>query len=227
MKPLLLTLLTTLALSIHAQETTKATTENRAVSARNGTADFFLGRVDNETSGILSGSYTFPLATHFGVQFAGEYGQRDGNGIYGTDAHIFWRNPEYALAGLTGSYFQHRKNDLWRLGVEGELYIKQITLSGKLGNQSGDLGDDIYGTLGAHYYMIKDMLAISAEIGSFDDSTIWSGEGEYLTNLGGLSVMVFGGRDGNENYYILGGIRYYFGAKKSLLLRHRLDLLRR
>ena len=210
-----------LALSMEAH----AATETKAVSASNGKVELFGGRIDKESSLNLSGSYTVPLSTHFGAQFDGLYGQRDNRGIYGAGGHLFWRNPEYALFGLTGSYLQHRSADLWRIGGEGEIYWNQITLAGELGNQSGDLGDDGYGRIDAYYYLAEDALMLSAGAGSFDHRTVWSGGAEYLTDLGGLSLFATGGRGGNGDYFFLGGIRYYFGAEKSLLLRHREDAL--
>jgi len=206
-----------LALSVVANEERG----NQAVSAPNGKVELFGGRIDGEGTLNLSGSYTFPLASYFGAQFDGLYGQRDSRGIYGAGGHLFWRNPEYALIGLTASYLQHRSTDLWRIGGEGEMYWNQITLAGQLGSQSGDLGDDAYGRIDAHYYLAEDLLMLSAGAGSFDHQTTWGGGAEYLTDLGGLSLFATGGRGGNGDYFALGGIRYYFGAKKSLLLRHR------
>ena len=210
-----------LALSITGQ----VSAETQAVSASNGKVELFGGRIDGEGTFNASGSYTFPLASYFGAQFDGLYGQRDSRGIYGAGGHLFWRNPEYALIGLTASYLQHRSTDLWRIGGEGEIYWNQITLAGQLGNQSGDLGDDGYGRINAHYYLAEDLLMLSAGAGRFDHQTTWGGGAEYLTDLGGLSLFASGGRGGHGDYFILGGIRYYFGAKKSLLLRHREDAL--
>ncbi len=208
-----------LALSMAAH----AATDSKAVSASNGKMELFGGRIDGEGSINLSGSYSFPLSTYLGVQFDGLYGQLDGRGVYGAGGHFFWRNSDYALLGLTGSYLQHRSADLWRIGGEGELYWNQITLAGQLGNQSGDLGSDGYGRIDARYYLAEDYLMLSAGAGHFDNRTVWGGDAEYLTDLGGLSLFASGGRGGDGFYYALGGIRYYFGAKKSLLRRHRED----
>jgi len=41
--------------------------------------------------------------------------------------------------------------------------------------------------------------------------------------LGGLSLFASAARGEAGFYYALGGIRYYFGEKKSLILRHRED----
>lgn len=208
-----------LALSMAAN----AATDSKAVSAANGKMGLFGGWVDGDGSINLSGSYSFPLSTYFGVQFDGLYGQLDGRGLYGTGGHLFWRNPDYALFGLTGSYLQHRSDGLWRIGGEGEIYCSQITLAGQLGNQSGDLGDDGYGRIDLRYYLAKDNVMLSGNGGHFDHRTVWGADAEYLTNLGGLSLIASGGRGGDGYYYLLGGIRYYFGAKKSLMLRHRED----
>ncbi len=208
-----------LALSMAAH----AATDHKAVSAPNGKVEFFGGAVDGEGSINLSGSYSLPLSTYFGAQLDGLYGQLDGRGLYGAGGHLFWRNPDYALFGLTGSYLQHRSADLWRIGGEGEIYWNQITLAGQLGNQSGDFGSDGYGRLDARYYLAGDNLMFSGGGGHFDGHTVWGGDAEYLTDLGGLSLFATSGRGGNGDYYILGGIRYYFGAKKPLMLRHRED----
>ncbi len=199
------------------------TPAGEAVSAKNGKVDLFGGRVDGNTSWNASGSYSIPLTTYFGAQFDGLYGQLDNRSVFGGGAHAFWRNSDYALLGLTASYLQHRNADLWQIGGEGEVYWNQITLAGQLGNQSGDLGNDAYGNMDVHYYLSEDNLMLSGGGGQFDGSTVWGGGAEFLTGLGGLSLFATGGRSGDGAYYGLGGFRYYFGAEKSLMLRHRED----
>lgn len=200
-----------------------ASLAGEAVSKPNGKVDLFGGRVDGNKSGNISGSYALPLSSYFGAQLDGLYGKLDGEHLYGGGGHLFWRNSNYALLGLTASYATWNKTDLWRIGVEGEIYWNQFTLVGQTGNQSGDLGDNGYGNVDVRYYLADDHLMLTAGGGSFDDQTIFSTEVEYLTGLGGLSLFATGAM-GSDNYdYALGGIRYYFGPEKSLLRRHRED----
>ncbi len=194
-----------------------------AVSTANGKVDLFGGRIDGNDSGNISGSYSFPLSPYFGAQIDGLYGKLEHEKLFGGGGHLFWRNSEYALIGLTASYAVWDKTDLWRIGVEGEIYWNQITLAGLAGNQSGDLGDDGYGNADLRYYLAEDNLMLLAGIGYFDDDSFLFSDLEYLTGLGGLSLFAMAAIGSDDYDYALGGIRYYFGPGKSLMRRHRED----
>ncbi len=196
---------------------------NDAVSEANGKIDVFGGRVDGNDSGNLSGSYTVPVQENFGAQLDGLYGRLDNEALHALGGHLFWRDPGYALLGLYGSYGEWDKTALWRAGAEGEIYLPQITFAGQLGNQSGDLGDEVYGNVNLRYYLADDNVMLAIGGGYIDTQRIFSTDIEYLTGLDGISLFATGAV-GSDNYdYVLGGIRYYFGSGKSLMLRHRND----
>jgi hypothetical protein len=52
---------------------------------------------------VLAGSYTFGLGPQVGLQFDGVLGQLGGDPTAGVGAHLFWRDPDVALLGLTAS----------------------------------------------------------------------------------------------------------------------------
>ncbi len=196
---------------------------NDAVSGPNGKVDAFAGSVDGNESENLSGSYAFPITGEWGAQFDGLYGRLDHETLYAGGGHLFWRNPELALLGLNASYGRWDKADLWRAGVEGELYVDSLTLAGQAGNQSSDFADGFYGNLGLRYYLAGGNLMLAATGSTFDHTSLFGADVEYLTELNGLSLFA-SGTIGENNYdMIIGGIWYYFGSDKPLMLRHRED----
>lgn len=81
----------------------------------------------------------------------------------------------------------------------------------------------MYGELNLRFYLSDENMMLALGSGYIDSQSIYSIDGEYLTSLNGLSLFATGavGSDGYD--YVLGGVRYYFGSEKSLMLRHRND----
>ncbi len=88
-------------------------------------------------------------------------GTRDDADIHGFGGHLFWRNPDVALVGVTASYAKTGVIDIQRYGVEGELYLGPITLGANAGWQRGDLRETIFGGVDARWY-ITDNLVLEA-----------------------------------------------------------------
>lgn len=195
-----------------------------AVSQANGKMDVFGGRVDGKDSGNIAVSYTFPINRYFGGQIDGLYGRLDNDALFAGGGHLFWRDPELALLGLTASYGVWDHFDLWRVGAEGEVYLcNNLTVAGLAGHQSDDLGDVAYANAELRYYLAGENLMLACGGGFFDDQGMLVGAIEYLTDLDGLSLFASGAVGTDDYDLVIGGIRYYFGSSKSLVLRHRTD----
>jgi hypothetical protein len=194
-----------------------------AVSQKNGKIEALGGQIDGDAAGNLAGSYTLPLSSDFGLQLDGLLGRLDKDDLYATGGHLFWRDSEKALAGLTAAYARLGTADIWRFGAEGELYWNDLTFAGQFGNQAGDLGDANYIHLDARYYLFDNNMMLAGGGGYFDDKAMVFGDVEYYTGWKGLSLFASGGVGQKRFDYLVGGVRYYFGADKSLKQRHRED----
>ena len=90
-----------------------------AVSGLNGKAGFFSGNMDGDNGNNLEGSLSFPLSSSFGVQVDGFYSDVVDSDYYGMGAHLFWRNSEKGLFGVTaGAIRENEILDSWAGGAE-------------------------------------------------------------------------------------------------------------
>ncbi|MEM6663149.1 MAG: hypothetical protein AAF666_13330 [Pseudomonadota bacterium] len=188
------------------------------------------------------GSITVPLGHEFGAQVDAAGGFTRGNPIYGAGLHVFWRDPDIGLAGLTAAYAgteqevpffngvsvvtRDTQRNIGRVGLEGELYLGQFSILAHGGYQFGDGEDDVYARLNLGYYPLDDvMLRLGAEympgVGMAGEAGI-----EYsqpFTDSIAMSFYADVSVHSHDNYRALGGIRFYFGSDKSLIRRHRED----
>ena len=196
-----------------------------AVSGPNGKIEGMYGTIYSDRVRAVAGSFTMPFFKQAGLQIDGLIGEIDKTGpddIYGLGGHVFWRDSEKGLFGITGSWAEVEKIEINRIGIEWEYYINQFTIDGRIGRQSSDINDAGYGSINLIYYPIGDlMLSIGGSIADSDNR--YGIDAEYQTPASGLSLFanVAGGDNNYEHVY--GGIRYYFGKEKNLIQRHRED----
>lgn len=199
--------------------------QDNAVSGLNGKLEGIGGVVDSEGTGAAAGSLAFPLGDNFGGQIDAAAGTIGANSLVGGGAHLFWRDPSIALAGLTASHTRLDGVDINRYGVEGEYYLGSFTILGAGGIQNGDLDNTVYWSADARYYA-TDNFMLEIGVSGFSGSRLghlgieWSPE--VLGNRG--SLFADGGVGNDDAEYGLAGLRFYFGETgKSLKRRHRED----
>src|SRR5262249_25383934 len=130
------------------------TQTNGTIMVRGGSYDTGLGDVGNDGKGELLGKVTFPVAPQFGAQVEGGFGTDE---WYGAGGHLFWRDPSWAMFGAYVSYDNNNSFDLTRYGAEAELYLDRFTLLGRIGDQTGDFGEGLYGSVDVSFYMMPDL----------------------------------------------------------------------
>jgi hypothetical protein len=193
-----------------------------AVSQVNGKAEGVVASVDGDSAFMALGSATVPLHPQLGAQVDAAFGKLDSENLLGVGLHLFTRDPQQYLLGGVVSYTENNDFDMYRYGVEGEYYYGPYTLSAVVGQQNGDVDSNGYGAIDFSWYP-NDEFMVQAGV-SFADSDDTKGHvgGEYMfqPNLAGFADLAIG----NEDYeHALAGVRYYFGAMKPLLQKHRED----
>lgn len=205
-----------------------------AVSGLNGKISAFGGGVGSDViddSGLagITGAISLPIGHRYGLQIDGMAGTLDGDAFGGIAAHAFYRDPDAFLLGLYTSYTAldiGAKDSVGRFGLEGELYLDNLTLTGIAGVQYGELDDGFTSTLRAAYYLTDDLM-LSAGHNYYEEAGHFGTAGvEYQMpfDLQFSPSLFADGRFGEDDFYsVTGGIRFYFGEEKSLIDRHRQD----
>lgn len=202
--------------------------EGPAVSAINGKVEGFGGSVDGEGSGGGAASIALPLPKlkNFGVQFDALGGEFNNLETAAGGLHLFWRDPEKGLLGATYNYTDFDIGDMHRAGGEGEYYWGNFTFAANAGWQGSDnIQDSGYGGVSFSTY-ITEYFMMQAGFQHAWDTSLGYIEAEWQPDLGvapGLSIYAnFAGAE-NDYEHAIAGVRYYFGAEKSLMRRHRED----
>lgn len=182
-------------------------------------------------AGMAQGSITVPIGGSFGFQADGAVGYMKSGFAWGVGGHLFWRDPARALVGLIASTAETANFEWTRVGVEGDLYLGQITLAGHGGYQWGNdsrrisVDSGFFGGADVRFYLTESF-AMTAGGGIYAGDWLARGGLEFqpgLSNMRGLALFARGAI-GEDNYYRLtAGVRFYFGADKSLMRRHRED----
>lgn len=200
-----------------------------AVSGTNGKAEAAAGYYDtkNRKGGEKvhgAGSLTFALGCSFGFQMDAAVGSLDGQTTAGVAGHAFTRNPNSHLIGLYSDYSRVGKNDIWRIGAEGELYLDRITFSGVAGfEDSNRTKGDLFASIGASYY-ITDNFRVSGGYRRFINIDVGYVGAEWMFEDTPFSIFTEGQLGSKKHIMILSGARYHFGGpNKSLIRRHRED----
>jgi hypothetical protein len=203
---------------------TPALADGPAVSAPNGKISAQGGAVDGDGSGIAVGTLTLPLGEQFGAQADGALGTVGGDFYGAGGGHLFWRDPEAALVGLTASYANLDGIGMQRYGAEAEIYLPQVTFGLHAGYQAGEVDHGVFGTGTVSWYATDD-LRLTAGGGYAPDNGFGKLGVEYQPGFAALPGLAFfaDGEISGDNSQAFAGFRYYFGETKSLKLRHRQD----
>ena len=129
-----------------------------AVSNINGKMEAIGGNVDGKGAQGVQGSVTFPLGHSFGGQIDVLGGKISSEDIFGSGAHLFWRDPDVGLVGATVSQARLESTDLYRYGIEAEYYLDDFTISAYGGNQEGDVESNGYFGGSTAYYVDKNLM---------------------------------------------------------------------
>jgi len=204
-----------------------------AVSGVNGKIEAIGGYSENDDesgNALISGlgSLSIPLGCDFGFQAdVGIIDELDDT-TYGGAVHLFARDPDSYLFGVTGGYFDAGDANLWAIGPEAELYFGQFTLQAWGGYVDIDADDDAGGgsdgfiDIDASYYATDDLrLYVGGNI--LADQEFLRAGLEY--QFADAMTASFGAKIGENDYVgITGGLSFYFGSDdKSLIRRHRED----
>lgn len=204
-----------------------------AVSKLNGKLDLTTGDFNSADGQNVSGSVAMPLTPNFGLQLDGLYTDVSQREFFGGGVHLFWRDSEKGLVGITGSGVH--EEDVYSLqgGFEAEYYLDLFTigLQGGYAKIKYDIEPlpfidtnttDPYGTAYLSFYPIENLM-LSASCTSAFDNDLFQGQIEYQTPINGLSLFAEYAQGDNDYDHGLIGMRFYFGEKKSLKKRHRED----
>ncbi len=203
-----------------------------AVSGVNGKLSYSAGSMESDGGQNIGGSFSLPVAEGFGFQGDGLYTNVSDRDFYGAGAHLFHRDPDLGLLGLTGGFIHE---DIVRsacVGLEAERYLGQFTLALGAGVATLDYDDpvpfidadvtDFYGTMGLRYYPWEDLMLAGSYTHIFDNELVLA-ELEYQTCVEGLTLFAELAAGEHDYDHALFGLRFYFGQPRHLKSRHRQD----
>jgi hypothetical protein len=212
-----------------------ARAEGPAVSALNGkvSAEGGMTGIDGYSSGVgtAKGSIAAPLGDNFGVQLDALAGTAFNTGFGGGTAHLFWRDPEIGLFGPVVSMAGGGGVRLGWYGAEAEIYAKRLTVAAWGGYH--DAVNSVVGRAASTGYYGGSVtayptlnLALTVGATSEFNRLIGNSTIEFQPDLfarRNLSFFVDGEVANHATYSVTAGIRFYFGADKPLIRRHRED----
>ena len=187
---------------------------------------------DGQSSGIgvVQGSVAAPLAHALGVQLDGLASTSYDTPIFGSTAHLFWRDPAIGLLGPVASIAGGDGYRLGWYGAEAELYAGIFSFGAWGGyheavdNELGlRVASAFYGG-SAKVYPTPDLALSLGVTSSFQKATLTASL-EYQPDLFARHNVAFfvNGDAADDSYTVTAGIRLYFGADKTLIRRHRED----
>lgn len=206
-----------------------------AVSGVNGKISVEGGLFDAEGFGALSGSNSLPLGQSFGVQVDGSVGTLDEEFFGSAGGHLFWRNPEYGLLGVYGSFtaLDGVDAEVSRIGVEAEYYWNQVTLKGVIGAEFMDIDapinydeTNLFAFSDVSFYAMDNLeLSVGHRYTGEKHALALGVEYQLNQQVFASGVSLFAeGRIGEDEYQgAWAGVRMYLGDDKTLIRRHRED----
>ncbi len=195
---------------------------NGTISVRGGSYDPGAGSV-RDGQGEILGKVTFPVGQSFGAQVEGAVGTDE---YYGAGGHLFWRDPSWAMVGAYVSYDNNNSFDLTRFGAEADFYLGNFTVGGRVGDQSGDFGDGLYGSVDVGFYVTPNLAARGGIELEPDDGRDTVGRVGFewqpaMDSSPGLSVFA-DGEWGDDYDHVRAGLKIHFGTTgMSLIDRER------
>lgn len=187
------------------------------------------GTADGEGSYAVDALITFGDPA-FRVQLDGMALRRDGETMGEIGSHLYRRDPETGLVGLTARWNDLGPDERWQVGVEAERYMGRTTLVGEIGYEDGLAGrDDVYGNVGVGYYP-NDRTSLYLVAGYTLGEPVVQASVEFQPAgeaLPGLSLFADGGMGVNGDGFVTAGLRYAFGSGRTLIERDRREIVRR
>ncbi len=205
---------------------------NEAVSDLNGKLSYSTGSMESDEGHNVAGSFSGPALENWGFQADGLYANVSDRDFSGAGAHLFRRDPDLGLLGLTGGFVRTSVVDSGWAGLEAERYMGKLTLTLGAGVATIDYDDsapfidasvtDFYASMGLRYYLWDDLMLSSSYSHIFDNGLVQA-ELEYQTSIDGLALFAELAAGEHDYDHALLGLRFYFGKAKSLKGRHRRD----
>lgn len=195
-------------------------------------ANYFHRKDRSGAGGVAEAGIDFPLTHDFAIQFHGYDGAFGRRNIQSADGLLFMRNPS---VGLLGPHVIYAKSGLFHhtlVGLHGEYYLSNLTLTGEGGGLSGSNDNSAwYGEAILSWYVLPDLRFYLGGIVLDNDGAGELGT-EYqlgFSSLPGLSLFANVGAGSHDLWYGFLGLRYYFGdccnPCKTLVQRHREDMV--
>jgi len=211
-----------------------------AVSGINGKLELDGGFIDAFSSNSswdgdfkAAGSLSIPVGTAIGIQ--GDVMLTDSSPtgfVYGGAVHVFTRDPNNYLIGLTGGAFRTPQGTVSAIGPEAELYLGKFSIEAWAGVDNVTYDDaslagktTAFGFIDGVYYLTDDF-RLSLGASSVLDNQAFHLGGEYqFQGLGFPLSVVADARLGNQASIFTVGLKGYFGGdeNKSLIDRQRQD----
>jgi len=203
-----------------------------AVSQVNGKLSYSGGSMDSEEGHNFEGSVSIPVSEQFGFQADGLFSHIGGEDFFGGAGHFFWRDPAKGLIGFSGGAVRRSDVEAFQAGAEAEWYRGSFTVRAfaGVGGISYDntvpfidtSPTDFIGRIGLDWYAIDDLrLGVSAMTAFANE--LYRAEIEYQTPINGLALTAEAAMGSHDYDQCLFGLRWYFGAPKSLRDRQRSD----
>ncbi len=195
---------------------------NGTIFARGGHYDTGSGTGfgnDGKGEGEILGKVTIPLGQSFGAQAEAGVGLDE---YYGIGGHLFWRDPSWAMAGVFVSHDSTNQTELTRFGAEADFYLGNFTVGGRVGHQSGDVGEGTYGSVDVSFYVTPNLAARGGIEFEPDDGRDTVGRVGFewqpaVDSSPGLSVFA-DGEWGDDYDHIRAGLKIHFGTDGMTLI---------
>lgn len=221
----LLVALLILAGTVNAPKAQQLAAPLPSVDQLNFTVSGMAGETGGYESAMIAGTVALPINAWYGLQFDAAVGSyRQDYTSFATGLHFFHRNPEKGAIGFYADYGYVNPEHNGQFGVEGALYLENVTLEALVGVR---MGTNVY-------YKGFDEIDVSYY---FTDN-FKASVGHRLTARGNVGNVAFeyaseafngwsvygeaeAGEDDNRSAYL--GVRYAFGGDRypSLMARDR------
>jgi hypothetical protein len=208
-------------------------TPSCAVSSFNGKIQAGAGYADvQDEDGDLAwegvGSLSLPLGCMFGLQLDAGVREQLDDTQFGGIAHLFIRDPESYLLGVTGGVLDGDDYMLYPVGPEVELYLGNFSLEAwggyvHIDPDDGDSEDSGFVIADAAFYL-HDNFRVSVGGKIVDDYEAVRAGLEYQFDESPFGLYAKAEYGDDDYLSVLGGLKFYFGGEdKTLIRRHRED----
>jgi hypothetical protein len=203
-----------------------------AVSGPNGKVEIDFGGLSDPSSAIFraGASVSLPIGERFGIQGDLAVGSFADEWMAGGALHVFTRDPNAYLLGVTAGVVVADGATLAAIGPEAELYLDRLSLEGWAGWAKVDYDsmpddDGVFGMFDLAYYPTDDW-RVSIGVSSILGAESFKLATEYQFGDFGIPMSATGEVRAydTDSWSAKIGLKGYFGEPgKSLIDRHRQD----